>query len=98
MCRLIWRASVRWDLGGALLERGWPHNQAFDKVWRYGVVAVRRGQEVGVWVSGYSAEVYASPVGRGGAGAAAGRQHMVTRSGGCGGCTGPLWGVVPRIW
>ena len=30
------------------------------------MVAVRRGQEVGVRVPGYSAEVYAPPVGRGG--------------------------------
>ena len=30
------------------------------------VVAVRRGQEVWVWVPRYGAEVYAPPVGRGG--------------------------------
>ena len=32
------------------------------------MMAVRRGQEVGVLVPGYSAEVYAPPVGRGGQG------------------------------
>ena len=37
-------------LGGGALEGGWLHRQVFDKVERYGVVAVRRGQEVGVWV------------------------------------------------
>ena len=66
MRRLIWRASVGWGVGEAFLEGGWSRRQVLDKVWRYGVVAVRRGQEVGVWVSGYSAEIYAPPVGRGG--------------------------------
>ena len=32
------------------------------------MVAVSRGQEVGLWVPGYSAEVYDPPVGRGGQG------------------------------
>ena len=54
--------------GRALLEGGWSHRQALDKVQRYGVVAVRRGQEVGLWVPGYGAEVYTPPVGRGGQG------------------------------
>ena len=59
MCRLIWRASVGWGVRGAPLEEGRPHRQVFDKVEWYGVVAVRHGQEVGVWVRGDSAEVYA---------------------------------------
>ena len=68
MLRLIWRTSVRWGVGGVPLEGGWPHCQVFDQLERYGVVAMCRGQEVGVWVPGYSAEVYAPPIGRGGQG------------------------------
>ena len=68
MRRLIRRASVRWGVGGALLEGGWSHRQVFDKVERYGVVAVCWGQEVGLWISGYTAEVCVPPVGRGGQG------------------------------
>ena len=68
MCRLIWRAPVGRGVGWAPLEGGQSHRQVFDEVDWYGVVAVYPRQEVGVWVSGYSAEIYASPVGRGGEG------------------------------
>ena len=63
--------------GGRLLDAAWGGRswkgdgstaRLFEKVERYGVVAVRRGQEVEVWVARYSAEVYALPVGRGGQG------------------------------
>ena len=59
VCRLIWWASVGQGVGGAPLEGGRSKRQVFDKVEWYGVVVVRRGQEVGVWVPRYSAEVYA---------------------------------------
>ena len=32
MRRLIWRASVRWGVGGAFLEGGWSHRRVLDKV------------------------------------------------------------------
>ena len=62
-------AGVRWmGRGGPPPQGRRAHRQVFDKVEWYGVVAVCRGQGVGVWVSKYSAEIYAPPVGRGGQG------------------------------
>ena len=49
--------------GGAPQQGGQSHCQMFDEVEWYGVVAFRRGQEVRVRASGYSAEVYAPSVG-----------------------------------
>ena len=85
-------------MGGAPLEGVRSYRQVFDEVECYGVVAVRRGQEVVVRVPWDSAEVYAPPGKSGLAGAAAGRLRMGLRSGGCSGCTLLLWGAVPRIW
>ena len=55
---LIWRAPVGGVGGEATQEGGRSHCQVFDEVDWYGVVVVRRGQEVRTRILGYSAEVY----------------------------------------
>ena len=45
------------------------------------MAAVRRGQEVGVWVAWYTAEVYATPVGRGWQGPLQGARARVPAQG-----------------
>ena len=61
------------------------------------MVAVRRGQEVGVWVPGYSAEVYAPPVGRGGQGLLQGARAWVGALGVAVGALG-RYGVWYRLY
>ena len=50
---------------GVPQEGGRSYCQVFDEVECCGVVVIRRGQEVGVRVPGYGAELYAPPIGRG---------------------------------
>ena len=63
----------------------------------YGVVAVRRGLEVGVPVPGYSAEVYAPPVGRAGQGLLQGARGCVRAPGFSVGALG-CYGVWYRVY
>ena len=65
MCRHIWGVRVRRGAGGAPQEGGRSHCQVFDEAESYGLVAVCRGQEVGMPVPGYSPAVFAPPVGGG---------------------------------
>ena len=61
------------------------------------MVAVRRGQEVALWVPRYSAEVYAPPVGRGGQGLRQGARSGVRAPGVAVGALGQ-YGVWYRVY